>query len=80
MSDQETFQEALERGPEISEGYQERVVFEKIQLDSKIVALSKFLFSDNNISSEDRYFMMDQLQAMIKYSECLYLRIINFRR
>ena len=80
MSDQEKFQEALERGPEISEGYQERVVFEKIQLDSNIVALSKFLFSDNNISSEDRYFMMDQLQAMIKYSECLYLRIINFRR
>ncbi len=65
------------------QGYEERVIAEKADLDEKIVKLTSFLFSDRRdiLGKDDDSFrlMQDQLTAMMCYSTLLRKRIKKFK-
>jgi hypothetical protein len=62
------------------EAYQERVVAEKHELDSKIEKLDRFVKSDiyNTVPPPERVRLVMQLHYMKGYSGVLAERIINF--
>jgi hypothetical protein len=64
------------------EEYQERVVAERKELESKIDKLDNFIKSDayNKLGDIDRVLLVRQLSAMNMYSNVLQERIDYFKR
>lgn len=62
------------------EDYQKRVIDEKKELDSKIEKLNSFFETAtyNSMEYDDRKLLLDQSDAMSKYSEILEERINKF--
>lgn len=63
--------------------HEERIVAEKIELDSKLEKLDTFCFNKNTIflslPTEDQTLLIDQFHVMKRYSEILQLRINKFK-
>jgi len=61
--------------------YQVRVIFDKAELDAKILKLKQFTDSDTNMSTVDdaeKNRLFAQLEYMRQYSAVLGVRILNF--
>lgn len=66
------------------EPFQQRVIDEKRDLDTKIIALCTFIHSDKYYSTvthfTDRCYLQSQFKAMMDYSQQLANRIENFNQ
>jgi hypothetical protein len=62
-------------------GYQQRVIDEKIALDTKINLLKSFLLSIvfYDLSNDEKELLLEQLEVMTMYSNILALRIEKFK-
>lgn len=62
--------------------YQQRVVYEKIELDKKANALSQFIGTDlrfDALDTEEQELLKEQCEIMWQYSEILGKRILRFK-